>query len=251
MSANEAIPCRAKVFVSSRLANLLARHILHLSSDTHLLYSSPSSFSQQPCLTKTLTHSHAVFPKTSHHQVLEGDLTPSMTSLYAISIPYTQKLLVVHTTPYNTNMPRNQGNRANRSLSSNKGQRLTKQEPDVLSLAEYIAHRKTATTKDKYANTLLFNTTKAPWMLVVKTIERTKQQWEWFTQAKELDVQRDTTLGTLRYLPFEIRQQIHELVLDDHFRTIVENHDGSPQYEDLNSHKFQDLLKWRLHYQPG
>ncbi|KAK3166676.1 hypothetical protein OEA41_009801 [Lepraria neglecta] len=136
-------------------------------------------------------------------------------------------------------------------MPRNRDQQPTKQEPDVLSLAEYIALQKTATTKDKYANTLLFNTTTAPWMLVVKTIERTKQRWEWFTQAKALDVQRVTTLGTLRYRPFEIRQQIHELVLDDHFRTIVENHDGSQQYEDLNSHKFQDLLKWRLHYQPG
>ena len=78
-------------------------------------------------------------------------------------------------------MPCNRGYRANKSFSSNNGQQPTKQEPDVLSLAEYIVHQKTAITKDKYANTLLFNTTNAPWMLVVKTIEQIKQRWEWFT----------------------------------------------------------------------
>ena len=36
---------------------------------------------------------------------------------------------------------------------------------------------------------------------------------------------------------------MHELVQDDHFRTIVENHNGSSQCGDLNSLKFQDLLK--------
>ena len=91
-----------------------------------------------------------------------------MTSLYAISISYIQKPFVVYTTLYNITMPHNWGSCANKSLSFNKGRQPTKQEPDVLSLAEYIALQKTATTKDKYANTLLFNTTNEPWILVVK-----------------------------------------------------------------------------------
>ena len=49
-----------------------------------------------------------------------------------------------------------------------------------------------------------------------KAIKRTKTRWSWFTRAEKLDKERRTGLGTLGYLPCEIREKILIYVLDQH-----------------------------------
>ena len=53
--------------------------------------------------------------------------------------------------------------------------------------------------------------------LRAKTLWRTKTRWCWFDKASKEDDDAGTRLGTLRFLPYEIRQQIFEIVLEDHF----------------------------------
>ena len=44
-------------------------------------------------------------------------------------------------------------------------------------------------------------------------LERTKQRWAWFSDAEDQDRERGTQLGTLGYLPWEIRQMVFENVI--------------------------------------
>lgn len=48
-------------------------------------------------------------------------------------------------------------------------------------------------------------------------INQTQKRWAWFVRSRELDIERGTDLGTLGYLPWEIRQQIIKAVLDGFF----------------------------------
>ena len=50
-----------------------------------------------------------------------------------------------------------------------------------------------------------------------ETIERTQQRWIWFSKARQLDHMLGERLGTLVYLPQEIRDQIFLLVIDSPF----------------------------------
>lgn len=50
-----------------------------------------------------------------------------------------------------------------------------------------------------------------------KVLKQTKKRWAWFSKARERDDQLNTRLGTLNYLPYEIRQQIYLEHLDSHF----------------------------------
>ena len=63
------------------------------------------------------------------------------------------------------------------------------------------------------AKTLPFDTYEVPDELQVM-LERTKQRWAWFSKAEDHDKERGTQLGTLGYLPWEIRQKIFGNVFD-------------------------------------
>ena len=51
-------------------------------------------------------------------------------------------------------------------------------------------------------------------------LERTKQRWAWFTDAEDQDRERGTHLGTLGYLPWEIRQEVFKDVYGRYFDVI-------------------------------
>ena len=52
--------------------------------------------------------------------------------------------------------------------------------------------------------------------LFERAIDQTRKRWAWFADSRELDTEFGTELGTLGYLPWEIRQPIREEVLDGH-----------------------------------
>ena len=54
-------------------------------------------------------------------------------------------------------------------------------------------------------------------LLKAKTLRQTKARWCWFDKASKDDKDAGTRLGTLRFLPYEIRQQIFQIVLEDYF----------------------------------
>ena len=82
---------------------------------------------------------------------------------------------------------------------------------------------KTSTTVD-YAITVPFDTQSLPFfsLLKAKTLWQTKARWCWFDKAREDDIEAGTRLGTLRLLPYEIRQQIFQIVLEDYFDEVEE-----------------------------
>ncbi|KAM0804824.1 hypothetical protein BDR22DRAFT_885492 [Usnea florida] len=49
-----------------------------------------------------------------------------------------------------------------------------------------------------------------------QAIRQTKVRWAWFSEARALDEQFSRRLGTLGYLPFEVRDKIFRLVLDEY-----------------------------------
>ena len=49
-----------------------------------------------------------------------------------------------------------------------------------------------------------------------EALEQTAKRWAWFSEARRLDEELSTRLGTLGYLPWEIRVEIFRHVLDSH-----------------------------------
>lgn len=47
-----------------------------------------------------------------------------------------------------------------------------------------------------------------------RILEQTRKRWSWFVRAQELDLDRGMLLGTLGYLPLEIRLQIYKELYD-------------------------------------
>lgn len=62
-----------------------------------------------------------------------------------------------------------------------------------------------------------------------KVLKRTKHRRFWFSKAEELDKNRGTQLGTLGFLPWEIRQKVIENVFD-----VVYENCWAPKYEYIN-----------------
>ena len=83
--------------------------------------------------------------------------------------------------------------------------------------------QKTFTTTD-YAITCPFDIKSLPHfsMLKVKTLKQTRARWCWFDKASKDDKVAGTRFGTLRYLPYEIRQQIFQIVLEFYFDEVDE-----------------------------
>ena len=54
-----------------------------------------------------------------------------------------------------------------------------------------------------------------------QAITQTKVRWAWFSGARALDEQFSRRLGTLGYLPLEIRDKIFRLVLDEYIKEAV------------------------------
>lgn len=50
-----------------------------------------------------------------------------------------------------------------------------------------------------------------------RTLKRTEERWCWFDQARKDDREAGTRLGTLRFLPYEVREQIFKIALEDYF----------------------------------
>ena len=83
--------------------------------------------------------------------------------------------------------------------------------------------QKTFTTTD-YAITCPFDIQSLPCfsLLKAKTLRQTRARWCWFDKASNDDKDAGTRLGTLRYLPYEIRQQIFQILLEYYFDEVDE-----------------------------
>ena len=75
-------------------------------------------------------------------------------------------------------------------------------------------------------------------LLKVKTLWQTKARWYWFDKACKDDKDAGTRLGTLRFLPYEIRQQIFQIVLEDYFDEV----------EEQLGQQNPTLKRWRYRY---
>ncbi|KAL8826291.1 MAG: hypothetical protein Q9191_003886 [Dirinaria sp. TL-2023a] len=49
-----------------------------------------------------------------------------------------------------------------------------------------------------------------------KVLKQTKKRWAWFSKARKRDDELNSRLGTLKYLPYEIRQQIYLENIDNY-----------------------------------
>ena len=77
-----------------------------------------------------------------------------------------------------------------------------------------------------YLVTLPINVTKAIALgeaTLTGLIEKTKARWTWFEEATKLNRQRRTCLGTLIYLPLEVRDMIYLILLDDYLESVIQN----------------------------
>lgn len=90
-----------------------------------------------------------------------------------------------------------------------------------------------STTPD-YAITVPFDIKSLSYfsLLKAKTLRQTKARWCWFDKASKDDLDAGTRLGTLRFLPYEIRQQIFQIVLDDYFDEIFEKYRANFRYNE-------------------
>ena len=64
-----------------------------------------------------------------------------------------------------------------------------------------------------FAATLPFEQHYLHKILFELAIDRTRKRWAWFGESRKLDTERGTELGTLSYLPWELRQQIFKAFL--------------------------------------
>ncbi|CAF9904420.1 hypothetical protein IMSHALPRED_000046 [Imshaugia aleurites] len=75
------------------------------------------------------------------------------------------------------------------------------------------------------ALTLPFNKGDVSQELRAEILERTKEHWGWFAKAEEQDQELGTQLGTLGFLPWEIRQKIIVQVFDRNFLEMIDFED--------------------------
>ena len=96
------------------------------------------------------------------------------------------------------------------------------------------------TTAD-YAITVPFDVKSLSYfsLLKAKTLRQTKARWCWFDKASKDDKDAGTRLGTLRFLPYEIRQQIFQIVLEDYFDEVEEQ--LGQQYPILNRWRYRGV----------
>ena len=86
--------------------------------------------------------------------------------------------------------------------------------------------------------------------LEAMVLRKTERRWCWFEEASKEDKEARTRLGTLRNLPYEIRQQIFKIVLKDYY----EDYDRQIKEEELSCsgveyHDLGFLNTWRLEYE--
>ena len=72
---------------------------------------------------------------------------------------------------------------------------------------------------------LPFNKEDASQELRETILERTKERWAWFVKAENQDKELGTRLGTLGFLPWEIRQKIIVQVFDCNFSEVIDFED--------------------------
>ncbi len=82
-------------------------------------------------------------------------------------------------------------------------------------------------------------------LLKARVLRQTKLRRCWFDGASKDDKEANTRLGTLRFLPYEIRQQIFKIVLEDYFDKYNQQ-GGEPGIPRLCA---GDLTKWQLNYE--
>jgi len=80
-------------------------------------------------------------------------------------------------------------------------------------------------------------------------IKKTKKRWAWFSYARKKDDNLGTSLGTLGYLPWEIRQVVFEMVLRGNFE---ESQERYKHLLDLKRYNYIDeayfIWAWRSDY---
>lgn len=91
--------------------------------------------------------------------------------------------------------------------------------------------------------------------LVVKMIDRTRNRWAWFVEARRLDLAKQTRLGTLGYVPTETRLEVFAMTLNGHYEDFTNKMSlgtGENEFYYLApSEKVEHRLsRWRLEYQP-
>ncbi len=82
-------------------------------------------------------------------------------------------------------------------------------------------------------------------LLKARVLRQTKLRRCWFDEASKDDKEANTRLGTLRFLPYEMRQQIFKIVLEDYFDE-YNLQGGEPGIPWLCA---GDLTKWQLNYE--
>ncbi|KAK4693452.1 hypothetical protein P7C71_g3953, partial [Lecanoromycetidae sp. Uapishka_2] len=92
-------------------------------------------------------------------------------------------------------------------------------------------------------------------ILETKLIERIRDCFDWFVEAQDLDTKDGVRLGTLRYLPLEIRQRIYRIAINNHYSDFVKKYSPSyvygPRLYDPVEKVQAKLSKWILHYEPS
>lgn len=80
-------------------------------------------------------------------------------------------------------------------------------------------------SKSDVAKTLPFDYNWESKDLRAVSLQRTRQRWAWFSKAEDQDRERGTQLGTLGYLPWEVRQMVFEKLFDNLFHCRYKNMD--------------------------
>lgn len=87
-------------------------------------------------------------------------------------------------------------------------------------------------------------------------IKRTKKRWAWFSDARKKDDRLGTSLGTLGYLPWEVRRFIFEIVLRGYFEECKHPLEWSERYRCLwylnrynYIHEAIDKWDWQVDYE--
>ncbi|KAL9129711.1 MAG: hypothetical protein Q9217_001914 [Psora testacea] len=86
--------------------------------------------------------------------------------------------------------------------------------PIILDLAQIIKYPR---RRDVFIATLPFKLQDVTPKLAKTIIKRTQKRWKWFSEARKLDDRLGTSLGTLGYLPWEVRQHIFWWFQSIHF----------------------------------
>lgn len=78
-----------------------------------------------------------------------------------------------------------------------------------------------------------------------RVLRQTELRRCWFNEASKDDKQANTRLGTLRFLPYEIRQQIFKIVLEDY----VDEYNLQRKWYGDTWLRAEGLTKWQLSYE--